>query len=425
LDFDISFHKDINFLVGLNGCGKTTVLKLINAILLPDIKELARLPFQECEIEFSVAKIKGTVSILVTQKDGVLEYIPSFSEESYKENISEILDDDYEIPKLVERFKRVANPVLVSIDRKFENNLRSNRDLRTIFWEQENQTKEVDPLLDVKRLIKKEARSIEMKDNREDTQLKDKILIDAFNIIELTEQNSFESDIDGSLLDSKRDLITNVLGSLSLNNKNLENVLNATEIYFYELKKNINEISKYSDVEESARLSNKDYMNAITFLFMNRPQITRIDKMVKFITDSQAKKARFRERFILFKEIVNSFFEQTGKEILIESGNLKIEIAGTKVEVKSLSSGESQIITLLAQILFNRRLVSKAALLIDEPELSLHLAWQEMFVESLQKANSNIQVILATHSPAIIKGQDHKCVFVNSNQASKGLDSLL
>ncbi|EJL6677351.1 ATP-binding protein, partial [Vibrio cholerae] len=75
--------------------------------------------------------------------------------------------------------------------------------------------------------------------------------------------------------------------------------------------------------------------------------------------------------------------------------------------------GETQIITLFAHILFNRRMVQQAVFMIDEPELSLHLAWQEMFVDSLKAANPELQVILATHSPAIIKGMDEQCVFVN------------
>ena len=40
--------------------------------------------------------------------------------------------------------------------------------------------------------------------------------------------------------------------------------------------------------------------------------------------------------------------------------------------------------------------------IIDEPEASLHLAWQKKFVESIQKANRSIQLVFATHSPEII-----------------------
>ncbi|GBQ13317.1 hypothetical protein CFR78_14335 [Komagataeibacter rhaeticus] len=38
----------------------------------------------------------------------------------------------------------------------------------------------------------------------------------------------------------------------------------------------------------------------------------------------------------------------------------------------------------------------------DEPELSLHIDWQENLVPSLKKINPNSQVIFATHSPDIV-----------------------
>jgi predicted ATP-binding protein involved in virulence len=41
-------------------------------------------------------------------------------------------------------------------------------------------------------------------------------------------------------------------------------------------------------------------------------------------------------------------------------------------------------------------------LLIDEPELSLHLKWQRQFVPAIREASPSTQMILATHSPEII-----------------------
>ncbi len=148
-------------------------------------------------------------------------------------------------------------------------------------------------------------------------------------------------------------------------------------------------------------------------MFSNRAQLIRIDNMVNFIKESHRSKSKLDYKLDVFEKIVNSFFNQTSKKISIKTGVLKIIVKGKDVEVESLSSGETQIITLFAHILFNRRMVQQAVFMIDEPELSLHLAWQEMFVDSLKAANPELQVILATHSPAIIKGMDEQCVFVN------------
>jgi predicted ATP-binding protein involved in virulence len=47
---------------------------------------------------------------------------------------------------------------------------------------------------------------------------------------------------------------------------------------------------------------------------------------------------------------------------------------------------------------------------VDEPELSLHIKWQELFVTAVQEASPKLQLILATHSPSIILDRVDKCV---------------
>ena len=54
LDFKIEFHKDKNFLVGRNGSGKTTALKLINSLIMPDFRELLKTPFDECYLTLHI-----------------------------------------------------------------------------------------------------------------------------------------------------------------------------------------------------------------------------------------------------------------------------------------------------------------------------------------------------------------------------------
>ena len=51
--------------------------------------------------------------------------------------------------------------------------------------------------------------------------------------------------------------------------------------------------------------------------------------------------------------------------------------------------------------MMNRRTVIS---ITDEPELSLHIAWQRNLLSSIRKLNSNAQIIVATHSPEIAGG---------------------
>ena len=45
---------------------------------------------------------------------------------------------------------------------------------------------------------------------------------------------------------------------------------------------------------------------------------------------------------------------------------------------------------------------------IDEPELSLHIAWQEFFIDALLDASPDTQFIIATHAPAILAKPERK-----------------
>ena len=79
-----------------------------------------------------------------------------------------------------------------------------------------------------------------------------------------------------------------------------------------------------------------------------------------------------------------------------------------------LSSGEKQIIVMLAQLIFGTK---RQVFIIDEPELSLHLGWQEIFIKTLLNASPETQFILATHSPTIIGNIENEkfCVDLTSN----------
>lgn len=100
-----------------------------------------------------------------------------------------------------------------------------------------------------------------------------------------------------------------------------------------------------------------------------------------------------QEKVLAFKQVHIS--REHGFSFLSENGDL--------VERNLLSSGEQNQIVLLFCLIFN--LYTHKVVLIDEPEISLHIAWQQTFLDSLkkiQKINNYEKVIIATHSPAVI-----------------------
>ena len=112
-----------------------------------------------------------------------------------------------------------------------------------------------------------------------------------------------------------------------------------------------------------------------------------------------------------FQDSVNSFFAETGKEIKIEeSGDIKVYIKNALKEnsIYDLSSGEKQIVIMLAHLALYKQFDNAPIFIIDEPEVSLHIAWQEIFVDALMQAAPDMQFILATHAPAIISKTERK-----------------
>lgn len=107
----------------------------------------------------------------------------------------------------------------------------------------------------------------------------------------------------------------------------------------------------------------------------------------------------------LFTDIINTRF--LFKKIIISKENgFKIldEEYRKEIKLKDLSSGEQQEIVLFYDLIFN--IESDLLLLIDEPEISLHVLWQKMFLNDLLRIvqDKSISVIVATHSPQIISG---------------------
>jgi predicted ATP-dependent endonuclease of OLD family len=113
--------------------------------------------------------------------------------------------------------------------------------------------------------------------------------------------------------------------------------------------------------------------------------------------------------------LVNQFLKDSGKSLgFSATADLQVLIEGKKRgrPITALSSGERQLVVILTHLSFNEAARQANVLIIDEPELSLHLRWQEQFVTALQGASAGLQLILATHSPSIIMDREAYCVDV-------------
>lgn len=113
-------------------------------------------------------------------------------------------------------------------------------------------------------------------------------------------------------------------------------------------------------------------------------------------------------KFNLFKSFIDQLFSETGKVfspdefVFIKTGKSE------PILPENLSSGEKQAFLLLLTCLLQHN--KPAILLLDEPEISLHVEWQATIVRMMRELNPNCQIIAVTHSPTMfMRGwQDRK-----------------
>jgi energy-coupling factor transporter ATP-binding protein EcfA2 len=104
---------------------------------------------------------------------------------------------------------------------------------------------------------------------------------------------------------------------------------------------------------------------------------------------------------LLFIETINRLFQITGKVMDVKDNKLAFKLKDeTKIHWYDLSSGEKQLLIILLTVLCQDE--KPAILMMDEPEISLHLEWQKELIKIIRTINPNCQLIIVTHSPGII-----------------------
>ncbi len=133
-----------------------------------------------------------------------------------------------------------------------------------------------------------------------------------------------------------------------------------------------------------------------------------------YVNDVEAKLKVFNDiekKINLLREIINSKFAFSYKEICFDKNEgfvFKIShnsspMNGTTLSPTNLSSGEQHELVLIYELLF--KVKPNSLILIDEPEISLHVGWQVQFLKDLREILRlmSSEVLMATHSPDIIQ----------------------
>lgn len=418
-DFNIDFNKDINILIGKNGTGKTTLLKIIIAIFSKDYIFLSKVKFKYIKLRFEndnkIISIDLSDYLVKKSNDNKIEVVDYrvSSRELNCDYVVSIRDDKlFELIRVEgkngeEELLKIETPMFLGLDRRFVNTKKhfheSARNFLFDFDDEVDRFKD-EPLESIKELISNVVSKNRSKLFSYNTKLRNNLLTifleEIPSNIKITEE--FLVKLFGAK--DKFDKIQHSIRNLMLSEQVIK--LINQRLYDYslltsELKNKFDSLSSLQSPEDEITQA---VVDEISLEIRNGMEdFIRLSKVLDALENFQAHHREIYKKINLFKKLVNNFFEGTNKSIHISStGSLKVKINDNLFDLDILSSGERQIIILVGNLIFNEFVSKRKIFIIDEPELSLHIYWQEIFLNSLIEGSEDIQFIIATHSPSIV-----------------------
>lgn len=125
-----------------------------------------------------------------------------------------------------------------------------------------------------------------------------------------------------------------------------------------------------------------------------------IDLLASGNDADRSKAVQVSEPKRMFLDLVDELFSYTHKKIDRKRNDIAFYQNRELLLPYQLSSGEKQMLVILLTVLVEDG--CPTVLFMDEPEASLHIEWQQRLVSMIRKLNPNVQIILSTHSPAVI-----------------------
>lgn len=168
-------------------------------------------------------------------------------------------------------------------------------------------------------------------------------------------------------------------------------------------------LSKVSDLKLQTELDLQLYMLQRRYLDY---QVNLSNRMIALLTSGEPDAQQRAQEMMLekthFQDKIDELFAPTGKTIKRDSNEILFRQYDEVIEPYQLSSVEKQMLIILLTVLVQNR--EHYVLFMDEPEVSLHFEWQQQLVALVRDLNPHVQIILTTHSPAVVMDGWQDCV---------------
>lgn len=375
-----TFQDDLNIITGKNGAGKTTFLKLMWYIYSGNLKMAAN------EIKFETVKLETDKYIFkVKNKTDKNKGIIEKKAQRFNQLNSKRIEKDFRFSE------KLRNPVAFEVD--IYDKVAKKEILEGI--------KNID-LTELQHLI--------------NNLNKDSLFFPTFRRIEggFSTEDNYREKVYYSR-STLEDSLKNVSDEMSTNNHKFITTISTVDIVDLITKKyaDISEDINVNYIEYSKDIENQILSHSADSNLSDQELLHQANRVLQDIEFSIQKATNYRKEklkpFDVLNQIIGDIFEMKGIEV---TENITLGKSKETIISNSLSAGEKQMLSFICYNTFYKNSV----IFIDEPEISLHVDWQRILVETLLTQNSGNQFIVATHSPFIYSNYIDKEIVLDEDR---------
>lgn len=419
--FDVSLPLDekVNIFLGENGMGKTTILNCLYYVLSGNIEKLNNIIFESISLTF-VNGEKFSIS-----HNDISSYVEDYmyGNSPYRrrkvqfeslftikelENIGKLFRQEANEEELKKYYFRVSDvfgmpPSMARRELErytvqlFQKKMTTKADLNKVITFKKNISDKIDEEIlyfPTYRRIEEDMSNLGI--DIEKDRVKSRLI--QFGMTDV------EKNIETLLQTIKSVAITGFAKMTGVLLKQyLDGELSDVENYKVEQNKLVIALARIGDeIEEQDKQRIIELVkNLNIYNFENRYLLN----LIKNLIDSYERQNKYDERVKTFATICNNYLN--GKKYIYDETNVKLGIYKEKtkkpISIQNLSSGEKQIISVFSKLYIEN--IENCIILFDEPELSLSIKWQNMFLPDVVNSGKCSMLIAVTHSPFIFDNE--------------------
>jgi len=401
-DVNIVFEENKKILIGENGLGKTQILNLLYYTLTGSFYRLNDFNFERLVVVFEKSEI-----------------------EIKKSEIKELIDRQYKDPEIKEFIKEFGYAQFESLSKQFSQNKRKSYELERLL--ETNPKYRKYPIHRLFRYFEEYQKEFQFNSIFKDYDLKIKKALGESEIMYFPTYRRVEEDLhnlgynDDEFLEKEANLIQFGMDDVERKFKELERTIdnllkNGIAIFTKDLLKIITSNNAKIDTKIFDKINDTDLEIIFSRIGSGLDEHTKnaVKEAVKSKKDDASglllqklvelydEQKPFDKSIKIFRDICNKYL--INKEVFYDESAIKIYIKSTitnkEIDLKNLSSGEKQIISIFTKIYLSSQ-DKRFIVLFDEPELSLSLLWQKELLPDIVNSKKCAFLLAVTHSPYI------------------------